>query len=365
MRRMQKGDGGAAAAAWQNPGVIDERIAQFIRDPGADDFNELALAANRLQYEHIAPLRRLADTRGASPDAVRRWENIPAIPALAFKSLEMAIAPPAETFRSSGTLGERSIHQHPFPDLYRTAIDNSFPQHCLTGLVQPPMLSLVPTRDTLPDSSLAFMIDHVLARFGGPGSLTAIGSRGVDATRARGWLAARQRDARAGLILATSFALVELLAALERLDLRFRLPAGTLVFETGGYKGRTREVHRDDLLAGLSEYLGVPARAVVREYGMTELSSQLYASANAGGDPDVFEPPHWVRVRVLDPETLTTAAEGDMGLITILDLANAGSAVHVLTQDLGELRGAGVVLAGRAAGAELRGCSLTIEEMSG
>jgi hypothetical protein len=153
------------------------------------------------------------------------------------------------------------------------------------------------------------------------------------------------------------------LDALERLDLRFRLPAGSTVFETGGYKGRTREVSRKELLARLFERLAVPASAVVREYGMTELTSQVYTRTLSGGDPDLFVPPHWMRFRILDPATLVEQPEGEEGLIAIFDLANLSSAVHLLTEDLGVAEGSGFRLLGRAAGAELRGCSLTVEEL--
>jgi hypothetical protein len=106
---------------------------------------------------------------------------------------------------------------------------------------------------------------------------------------------------------------------------------------------------------------------VVSEYGMTELTSQLYTDVLAGGDPELFVAPHWVRVRVLDPESpaerLEEAPPGEPGLIAVFDLANLSSAVHLLTEDLGAMEAGGLRLLGRAAGAELRGCSLAAEEM--
>jgi hypothetical protein len=137
-----------------------------------------------------------------------------------------------------------------------------------------------------------------------------------------------------------------------------------VVFETGGSKGRTRALGRPELLAGVERRLGVPAGRVVREYGMTELTSQLYTRVLDGGDPDLFVPPPWTRVRVLDPETLEEAPAGTVGLVALFDLANLGSAVHLLTEDLGVIEDGGLRLAGRARGAELRGCSLTAEEMT-
>ena len=361
-----------------------ERISRFILDPGSGSFEELALAVFAYQYERIESYRRLCDGRGATPGSVADWRQAPPVPAAAFKRLRLAAAPKREVFRSSGTGGgeaARSVHHHPFPDLYRQTIDAAFPRCCLpggagAGVAPVPMLSLVPSRAQLPDSSLAFMIDHVLARFGAPApeSATAFGQRGVEMVPARSWAGARQRAGRPALVLATSLALAQWLDALERQDLRFRLPAGSAVFETGGFKGRAEEVSPAGQRLRLEERLGVPPGAVVREYGMTELTSQCYTRALAGGDPDLFFAPHWVRVRVLDPATLEEAQPGKPGLLTIFDLANLGSAAHLLTEDLGTAEDGGTGgagggdaggfrLLGRAAGAELRGCSLVAEEL--
>jgi hypothetical protein len=355
--------------------VID-RIVRYLYDPAGDSFEELALAAFAYQYEHIEPYRRLCDGRGATPGRVADWRRVPLVPAAAFRSLQLAAAPAREVFRSSGTLaGEaaRSVHHHPFPDLYRHAIDASFPARCLpgggaAGGDPPPMLSLVPPRELLADSSLCFMIDHVLARYAAPPPATAVafGKRGVDAVAARSWAGATQRAGRPALVIATSLALAQWLDALDRQDLRFRLPPGSALFETGGFKGRAGELSPARQLERLAARLGVPAGSVVREYGMTELTSQCYSLALAGGDPDVFVPPHWGRVRLLDPATLEEAAPGAPGLIAVFDLANLGSAAHLLTEDLGTAAAAppgGFRLLGRAEGAALRGCSLAAEEL--
>ncbi|HKV08310.1 MAG TPA: hypothetical protein VJ725_09245 [Thermoanaerobaculia bacterium] len=349
--------------------MILDRISRFLTAPAADSFEDLALAAFAFQLEHIPPYRRMCEGRGLNSGNVSDWRQIPPVPTAAFKTLELAAAPAVEVFRSSGTTGEaRSVHHHPFPDLYRQVIDASFPRFCLPyagpgGKL--PILSLVPTREQLPDSSLSFMADHVLARYGTPESATAFGARGVEVAKARSWAGGRQREGRPVLVFATAFALAQWLDGLERQDLRFRLPAGSAVFETGGFKGRVTETSREDLVARLGAWLNVPPEFVVREYGMTELTSQCYTRALLGGDPGLFVAPHWVRVRVLDPETLTELPAGKPGLLSVFDLGNLGSAIHVLTEDLGVAEGDGFRLLGRAAGAELRGCSLVVEELRG
>jgi hypothetical protein len=270
-----------------------------------------------------------------------------------------------EVFHSSGTTGTApSIHRHPHPDLYRAVIDATFPAACLGSLDRPPMLSLVPSRDDAPHSSLAFMIDHAMTRWGGDGSVGVARSGGLHAQSLRGFFAARQRDHRPTLLLATAYSLVQLLDTLERLQLSFRLPSGSRAFETGGYKGRGRDVSRQEIHAGLQLRLGLPPGSIVREYGMTELTSHFYAVPGAGGDGPFVAPP-WVRARVLDPESLTEASVGTPGLLAVFDLANVGSALHVLTEDLAVAEPGGFRLVGRASGAELRGCSLLSEELAG
>jgi hypothetical protein len=347
------------------PAVILDRIASFVSEPASASFEELALEAFAFQFERIEPYRRMCEGRGAVPGAVADWRRVPPVPTAAFKSLTLATEPAREVFRSSGTTNEaRSVHHHPYPDLYRLTIEASFPRFCLPlGSTPPilPMLSLIPTREQLPDSSLSFMIDHVLARWGTPESATTFGSRGVDVGKARSWAGSRQREGRPVLVLATAFALAQWLEGLERMGLRFRLPAGSAIFETGGFKGKTQELTREELAERVGSWLGVGS--IVREYGMTELTSQCYTRALLDGDPGLFVAPPWVRVRILDPATLEEAPAGTPGLIAVFDLANVGSAVHVLTEDLGIADGEGFRLLGRAAGAELRGCSLVVEEL--
>jgi hypothetical protein len=157
------------------------------------------------------------------------------------------------------------------------------------------------------------------------------------------------------VVLGTALALDAVLEGLA-----VRLPAGSRVMDTGGYKGRRREVGREAMLRLYEASLGVPAADVVGEYGMTELCSQFYET------PDrVWEAPAWVRTRVFDPETLEEAPEGGIGLLAHLDLANAWTVAGVLTEDLGVAVPGGFRLRGRAQGAALRGCSLATEELLG
>jgi len=352
--------------------ALVERIGEFLSAEGAvrrsgdsdTAFARLALEVFAAQYRHVEPYRRLCDTRCATPETVDDWRRAPAVPTLAFRSLELAAAPAREIFRSSGTSGGgRSVHHHPFPELYRRTIDATFPHYCLPGGTPRPILSLVPPRRQLPDSSLSFMAEHVLERHGAEGSETAFGAGGVEIESASAWADARRAENRPGLVFATAFALADWLDALEDEGRRFALPSGTVIFETGGFKGRRRELERAELVARAEALLGVPRERIVREYGMSELTGQFYTRVLEGGDPDLFVEPPAMRARVLDPLTLDELPAGEKGVLAIFDLANVGSAAHVLTQDLALAEAGGFRLLGRARGAELRGCSLVAEEL--
>ena len=177
---------------------------------------------------------------------------------------------------------------------------------------------------------------------------------------------------RPSLMLGTAFSFVHLLDFLNEHELRFRLPPGSRVMETGGYKNRSRAMPREELHTLITDRLGVPDEHIICEYGMSELSSQAYAvtsdewrvTRNSKSSRHLspvtchFQFPPWARVQIISPETGREVADGETGLVRIFDLANVFSVIAVQTEDLGIRRGDGFELIGRAQFAELRGCSL-------
>ncbi len=234
---------------------------------------------------------------------------------------------------------------------------------------------LAPPISVQPDSSLGFMLDRFARALEGPKSfhvhLAPDGEARLDLDGiARA--AAEARDAgRPTIVLATSFALVHLLDQVGGTDLR--LPPGSRIMQTGGFKGRSREVAPDVLRGLVAEAFGVPQAFVVAEYGMTELSSQLYegtltaalAHQPTSAAHGVYVAPPWVRVEAVDPTSLDPVPLGAVGVARIVDLANVDSAVAVQTADRVRVVDAGVELLGRLPGAPPRGCSIALDEMLG
>lgn len=353
-----------------------ETLSRVFSDPASplDDqaFNVLALRVFALQFGGSAAYRRFCRGRGLTPETVGRWEEIPAVPATAFKHLDLFSGPgePEAVFVTSGTTrGRERRGRHPVLslDLYRQASVPWLGRHLVPEGGRLPVLSLVPSPGEAPASSLSTMMGFVAEAFGTPGSgFFARAGTGVDHGAFAEALRGAEAEGAPVLVMGTAFAWVHWLEEAGRAGLGFALPEGSRLMETGGFKGLSRVVPREELYGELSSRLGIPRGRMVNEYGMTELLSQLYEPVLLDGEAArVHRPPPWLRVRALDPETLAPRPPGDRGILAFHDLANLGSVSAILTEDVGWVDDAGVHLLGRAAGAEPRGCSLAMEELLG
>ncbi|HOX03926.1 MAG TPA: hypothetical protein P5555_16760 [Candidatus Paceibacterota bacterium] len=365
-----------------------------------DRFNELALDLFDCHFELNPVYRRFCTNRGVESGRLADWRQIPALPSSAFRACAITCLDPGEwtaEFRSSGTTDASPARHYHCPEslaLYRESIWPWFRQNVRPGLVPgaadpPRVLSLIPSFADAPHSSLACMIDSILERLGArdavrAGRVDRAGAWALDIASATAALDAGQAEGRPLLILGTAIAFVQLLEAIESAGALYRLPPGTRIMETGGYKSRARTFSRPALVRRLERAFGVPRTHVVGEYGMCELSSQGYtrpvpmAAPSSGGDSPprsagmpvwhdspalpFFRFPPWARVRIRSPETGELAGSREPGLIEVVDLANVASVLALQTLDLGRLDLEGVELIGRARDAEPRGCSRLMVE---
>jgi hypothetical protein len=149
--------------------------------------------------------------------------------------------------------------------------------------------------------------------------------------------------------------------ALNAAGLDFKLPTLSWLFDTGGFKGQSREIEADSFYEQLSNKFGVPRSHCFNMYGMTELSTQLYDAGNTT-TPSVKRGPHWLRTRVIDPISGQEMPQGERGILVHTDLANYNSVTTILTEDVGIATDDGFVLLGRAQGSQAKGCSLAVDE---
>jgi hypothetical protein len=357
---------------------LTERFGGGIDEPW-DDFEPVALRVFAHQYATNPPYRAFARGRDRTPATVQHWHDIPAVPASAFKHLALISGERGDVervFRTSGTTAEGAGAHHVLSlALYRAACLPNLSAHLVPEKERLRLLSLVPDARVQPDSSLATMMGFALDELAAPGSgIFVQPGTGVDVPAFRAALTGAVSEGAPVWVAGTAFAFVHWLDDARRDGFRVRLPAGSRLMETGGFKGRSREVPRAELYEGIEACLGIPPKRMVNEYGMTELLSQFYEPVlrvgGAAGDAGSAQlenrrhvAPPWVRTRVLDPETLEPCAPGVPGLLCHLDLANAGSVAAVLTADLGVADEGGFRVLGRAPGAEPRGCSLALEEL--
>jgi hypothetical protein len=342
-----------------------------------EHFEALAIELFAYQFTNNPAYRKLCETRQLTPLAMEHWSRIPALPAAAFKELELTCLAPAErtaVFHSSGTTEQKpSRHYHSAESLavYEASLWVWFARHFQSPTANRQLVVLTPPPVAAPHSSLVHMFETVRQKLGGAsipasrpefvGRVEADGAWSLDFDAA--WAALMQPATcnlqPATLLLGTAFSFVHLLDYLAGKRLRLTLPPGSRVMETGGYKNRSRSLPKAELHALITDRLGVPASHIVCEYGMSELSSQAYdASCLAPNASRLFHFPPWARVQIISPETGREVAAGETGLIRIFDLANVFSVLAIQTEDLGIRRSDGFELLGRAQQAEPRGCSL-------
>lgn len=363
-----------------SPGCAPAR--QWTGAEAESRFEGLARDLFAVQYALNAPFQALCRVRGVQPDTLKSWREIPAVPTAAFKELEVTCLPASErprVFHSSGTsVGRPGLHYHDSRSLalYERSLLQWFAPHVLAEIPDleadehlapgqdPAFLSLTPPAEAVPQSSLVHMFSVAMERHGArdsvfAGRLDGAGAWELDLDRLLFAVRKSMCANRPVFLMGTAFNFVQLLDHFEAGNIRYRLATGSRVLETGGYKGRTREVPKADLHAAISRHLGIPATRIGCEYGMCELSSQAYDQP-ATGDRRFRFPP-WVRVRVVSPETGRELSAGQAGILQVFDLANVWSVAAVQTADLGVRSGDGsFALLGRAGAAEPKGCSLNV-----
>lgn len=366
-------------------------MARGVAQPTSDDeFNELACAVFNFQYEHCGVYRAYCEQQKCIPETVSHWKEIPAVPTSAFKDFTIAGFPAEDAvaeFQTSGTTREKpGRHFFYTLELYDAAITPNFAAHLLPELVERascpfmlgqtaangqdarstfprlPMMVLTPSLEEALQSSLSHMMGVVMREFGAAGSGFFVERGALCVERLVDALRKAERAAQPVFLLGTAFAFVQLFDHLTQQNSRFQMADGSRAMETGGFKGRSREVPKKELYEMFEKLLGIPSSHVVNEYGMTELSTQFYdQTLREGCQTDRKVAPPWARVLIVNPNTGKEAREGEQGLIRVCDLANLWSAMCIQTEDLGIARGDGFEVLGRAAGAEVRGCSLSAE----
>jgi len=346
-------------------------------------FNSLALELGHLQSLANPFFASWLDRNKTVMTSLSHWSDIPAIPAMVFKEFDWTCLPEnirTHVFYSSGTTGnEASRHWHCESSvrLYEKVLLAWGREHLpwVNGQIQvDDFLFLTPTPTDAPNSSLVHMFgtfagvlsDSIEDRFLGLLSTSGEWQLPMDLVVQR-----FQQLNGSVCIFGTAFLWMHVLDYLEQHNLSLQLPSGSMVFETGGYKGKSRAIPKEALHQRLRTQLGIKPTHVLCEYGMSELSSQAYLTRMHSEilDPradqsEVFRFPPWARCRIVSPETGLEVGIGEAGMVQIIDLANVWSSLSVQTEDVAIRHESGFEIVGRAEEAALRGCSLMAEDLT-
>ena len=309
-----------------------------------DNFEKRALALFQYQYEHVEVYRSYVDlVKRGHPSCL---QEIPFMPISLFKSNRIFDQQKERVdlhFQSSGT-GTLGRSQHYVAD--KQWYDESFFlgfSHFFGPIQDYVVLALLPNYVDQGDSSLVYMVDSLIQQSGQElsGFLlnepTSLLERYQSATS----------QGKKVIIFGVSYALLDLA------ELNMNL-SNAIIVETGGMKGRRKELTKAELHAVLIEGLGVDH--VRSEYGMTELLSQGYSMKDGK-----FQVVPWMRILIRDPYDPFTLFQNERsGGINVIDLANQHSCAFIQTQDLGRIEGDGFYLEGRFDDADIRGCNLLV-----
>lgn len=347
--------------------IIDALLVFIGADNTTDeDFNALALQLFAYQFENNLPFRKFSLQRERTPRTARSWRDIPAVPINAFKELTLSCCAPEDAervFMTSGTTrdGVRGKSHHPNLAVYDTSMTTYFKHRFMREHDRIDMGILFPDETEMPNSSLAHYLALAKQHFGTDDSHYLLRDDGMDFNLLFDRLSYAERTGRPYALLGASYSFVPVLEEMERLGKSVTLPAGSRLFDTGGFKGQSRELALDDFYNQLQARFGVARRDCINMYGMTELSTQFYDWGNEIC-PSVKSGPHWIRSRVINPLTGLDVPPGETGVLVHCDLAHFNIVSTILTEDAGVETEDGFILLGRADGEEAKGCSLAVEE---
>ncbi|MFK7998350.1 MAG: acyl-protein synthetase [Polyangiales bacterium] len=333
--------------------TLHQRIqAAMTSAPDEDVVDALFADLRAYQRERIAPYERMLAARShpaGLPTDVFRFARIAAFPE----------AESTRTFRTSGTThGARGEHHYKDLTLYDRGAQIAARRMLFPDVDKMRLILLVAPEDQVPDSSLGYMLARFTEWF-------ASSHEYVWPANAAALSTALAKSQEPVALLGTSFAFVHVCDEATR---RWALPPGSRIMQTGGFKGRSRTLDASAMRALLSETFGIPESHIVSEYGMTELSSQMYETslvdALAGSARERhYWAPWWMRVTPVDAATLLpSVSAGDVGILRLEDAANLDSVACLQTADRGRLVPGGFQLLGRDPNAVPRGCSLAAEE---
>jgi phenylacetate-coenzyme A ligase PaaK-like adenylate-forming protein len=329
----------------KHPALINQ--ADIFTIASKKEFEKTALKVYRHQYDNNVVYRDFCTLLNKDKQNVKAVRDIPFLPIQFFKTHEVLSSqqPVQATFTSSGTTGTAtSRHLVTNLEYYEQSFRLAFSQF-YGNIEDYAVLALLPSYLEREGSSLIYMVEDLIKASKSPDSGFYLND--YDALIAK--LTTLDGAGKNVLLIGVTYALLDLI---EKRDFHLR---NTIIMETGGMKGRRREMIREELHEVLCNGFGVSK--IHSEYGMTELLSQAYSLGDG-----IFECPPWMDVLIRDTEdALSYVSTGKTGGINVIDLANINSCSFIATQDLGKkYANQSFEVLGRFDNSDIRGCNLMV-----
>jgi len=326
---------------------FDQIIERIFSQNSVSVFNETALELFQFQYKNNKIYKQFVDLNHIFPENVKTPEQIPYLPIAFFKNHKILSSDevPHDFFESSGTTGmQKSKHYIASTAVYEKSFLSGF-THFYGDIKDYCLLALLPNYQAQKHSSLIYMINKLIEATKHPDSGFYLNDYKLLSEK----LAELQGQKQKTILFGVSYALLDLAAQYP-----LSIP-DTFIFETGGMKGRRKEMVKEELHSILQQAFNVAS--IHGEYGMTELLSQAYSMGNG-----LFSTPPWMKIMIRDtndPKTLLPCLK--TGGINVIDLANMHSCCFIATQDLGKLHDDGSFeVLGRFDHSDARGCNLML-----
>ena len=311
------------------------------------EFEDLTFQIFKHQFKNNRVYRSFCDLLYRNPSDINKIEDIPFLPIQFFKSHQVVSTQDSieQIFTSSGTTGSITSKHH-VTDLkvYEHSFTSGFKQF-YNDIQDYTVLALLPSYLEREGSSLVYMVEHLIKASKKPKS----GFYLNNLSEIKDSLVELDSQGEKVLLIGVSYALLDLIE-LHKFNLKT-----TIIMETGGMKGKRKELIKQELHSILKKGFGV--NFIHSEYGMTELLSQAYSKGNG-----IFECPNWMKILTRDTEdALTIQPIGKTGGINVIDLANINSCSFIATQDLGKVNPDNTFeIIGRFDNSDIRGCNLMV-----
>jgi phenylacetate-coenzyme A ligase PaaK-like adenylate-forming protein len=310
------------------------------------DFERIALEVFRFQYENVSVYRNFCNHLKTQVSEVKTIQQIPFLPIQFFKNHKIIADGFSEEmiFTSSGTTGSiTSKHYIPSLNIYEKSFQKAF-ENQYGNPSNYAILALLPSYLEREGSSLIYMVENLIEISNN--SHSGFYLYEMEALIEK--LEFLEKTEQKSILIGVSYALLDLIE-----QKKFQLK-NTIIMETGGMKGRRKEMIKEELHEILKNGFGI--EKIHSEYGMTELLSQAYSIGDG-----IFCCPPWMQILIRDPEDALSYNFGKTGGINVIDLANIYSCSFIATQDLGKINKNGTFeIIGRFDNSDIRGCNLMV-----